>query len=223
MPVVKYAATLLFFASGTVYGQMSKSIGWASDYWYRGVSLSQGTPVVQGIVNYDFRDGLFVGLFTSGARGLGGTAEARQWMAFSGYSFRLDSRNSLDVGTHVNWLSGASYSRFNEIYAGLTTETYTLRFYYSPRYLAADSRSLYTDFNTGYPLNSSWNIIFHAGLLESFAVPDNRNSSRYDLRLGLGTHVGFWNFQLLLNTAKSSVPLPVPIANRLALNIVYSF
>jgi len=39
----------------------------------------------------------------------------------------------------------------------------------------------------------------------------------------MGAYVGFWNYQLSFNKVRSSEPLTVDAANRLTLNVSYSF
>ncbi|QJQ01075.1 hypothetical protein C798_12765 [Herbaspirillum rubrisubalbicans Os34] len=222
MPIIRYAVLILAMASGDAFAQISKSVSWSSDYWYRGMSLSGGLPVLQGTINYDFRDGWFSGASASSARNSNGTGVSR-WVAFGGYSTRLDASTSLDLGGHVSWLADAPSLVFNEIYAGISKEKYSLRLYYSARYLGEKKQTTYLDFNSAYSLGAPWYLALHLGWLEAMSIQDKKFSNRYDARFGIGAYIGFWNCQLLFNTVRSSEPLTVPVSNKVVVNMSYAF
>ena len=215
-------ALVLVMASLDASAQMSKSVGWSSDYWYRGISLSAGVPVFQGTLNYDFRDGWYAGASGSSARNANGAGVA-QAVLFGGVTKRLDATTSLDLGAHATSLVDSLSLAFTEIYVGVIKEKYSLRLYYSPRYLGEKKQTTYVDFNTAYSLSSSWYLMLHLGWLEAMSVERTHFSNRYDARLAIGTYVGFWNYQLSFNKVRSSEPLTVDAANRLMLNVSYSF
>ncbi|MBN9359518.1 TorF family putative porin [Herbaspirillum huttiense] len=222
MPLRRYAAVALMMISADALAQMSKSIGGSSDYWYRGISLSSGLPVVQATLNHDFRDGWYAGASGSGARN-SNEASVGQLVLFGGNAMRLDATTSLDFGAHMTRLLDAPSLVFTELYAGIVKERYSLRLYYSPRYLGEKKQTTYLDFNMAHPLSSSVYLSLHLGWLESMAVESKRFSNRFDTRLGIGTYIGFWNCQVTYNMVRASEPLTVNAANRVILNLSYSF
>lgn len=56
---------LALFCSAECYAELSGSVTGATDYIWRGYSKSDGKPVVQANMDYDFRSGVYLGTFAS--------------------------------------------------------------------------------------------------------------------------------------------------------------
>ena len=56
---------LILFCSVECYAELSGSVTGTTDYIWRGYSKSDGKPVVQANIDYDFRSGIYLGAFAS--------------------------------------------------------------------------------------------------------------------------------------------------------------
>ena len=95
----------LLLVATAARAQASASVALVSDDRYRGVSLSDGRPVLQFGAGYDADDGGYAGGFLSGAR-LDGRDAAR-WQLYAGRARRFGDGASWDVGAQYTGFPGA--------------------------------------------------------------------------------------------------------------------
>jgi uncharacterized protein (TIGR02001 family) len=188
---------LSLFAITTTQAQISGSATVVSDYRFRGVSLSQGNPEAQVNIGYDNPNGMYAGGFASGVD-LNGV-DAEQFIAYGGYTSRLPSGLSWEAGVTSAVYSGISHLNYSEAFAGLTSDNYSARIYYSPRYLDQNTSTLYAELNAAYTLEEDWRLLAHVGLLHPLSDSNIGSSelvSRYDGRLAINARIADWNAQL---------------------------
>jgi len=93
-------------ADWTVAGTMTL----ASDYRFRGLTQTQGKPVLQGSLDVVHANGFYAGLFGSGvshaAYNNGGGTEID---LYGGYRYTWAGGNNVDVGVVTYWYPGAHY------------------------------------------------------------------------------------------------------------------
>jgi len=188
---------LFLFTIVTAQAQISGDATVVSDYRFRGVSLSQGNPEAQVDIGYDSPNGIYAGGFASGVN-LNG-ADAEQFIAYSGYTSRFSSGLSWESGISSAFYSGISHLNYSEAFVGLTSDNYSARIYYSPRYLDQNTSTLYAELNAAFTLEEEWRLLAHVGLLHPFSDGNNGASelvSRYDGRLAIDARLADWDAQL---------------------------
>jgi uncharacterized protein (TIGR02001 family) len=160
-------AALLVLTAQAGFAQTAISAAVASDYRLRGVSLSQGRPVVQLDASYDFAQGAYAGAFFSNAMFEESTTIEMQMTGYGGYSLRLANGWSLDAGAAYTAFTGGEGYNYVEFHAGVATRNYSARIFYSPDYLELGVSTLYGELNGSYPLTERLRLIGHVGALQA--------------------------------------------------------
>jgi uncharacterized protein (TIGR02001 family) len=161
----------------------------ASDYRFRGVSLSDGQPAAQFDAGYDDPSGAYAGIFASNVRlyDQAGT----QALAYGGYARRLAVGASLDAGASYTSFSGASEYAYSEVHAGFISDRLDAHIYLAPNYFGQSVRTLYADLNASQRLTENLRLVGHAGLLRivagSAGVLRDNADARAGLELGIRT------------------------------------
>lgn len=110
-------AGLLFgpLASGAEKGgELTANLGLASNYVWRGITLSSDQAAIQGGLDYQLNNGVYLGTWLSNAAGDG---YEQDW--YGGYGFRTDEV-VWDVGYILYTYPVQSGRNFGELYANLT-------------------------------------------------------------------------------------------------------
>lgn len=179
MTTIKNLARIaaLLAVAGSAQAQFSSTITGATDYDFRGISLSGTEPVIQGSLDYAFDNGFAIGAWASTldyGPGYDGNTELD---LYAGYS--------REVNDMVSWTAGAvfySYPGSNEqiptaqrpaaraqiepypeFYAGVTLQNLSLKQWYSHDFGASSVGGYYTEANYTQPLPSNWSLTVHAG------------------------------------------------------------
>jgi uncharacterized protein (TIGR02001 family) len=191
------AALLALAAHAAAAAQVSGSVALVSDYQYRGVSLSDGKPVPQLALVYDHADGWYLGTFASRLRRIYGTESGSTFISYAGYTGRLASGASWEVGVSHYAYPSSSDVNFQEVYAGLATERFSARVSYSPHYLFQGLRTVYAEMSGSRPLGDRLSLFAHVGYLGSLREGSNQwPVRRTDARVGLGISLDSWEGQL---------------------------
>ena len=194
---------LLAFGSATrAAAEVHATVAIASDDRFRGRSVSQGRPVASVDLAYDAADGAYVGFAASGVVSRHDGAQFLSAQEYAGYVTRLPAGPRLDVGvTHLNYTeyySGDETTQYTELYAGLITDRFTTRLYYSPDYFGRRNSTLYGEIETAVRPARNLRLTAHAGMLAYLtgSRPEGRKSSEYDWRVGLTTLVRGFEVEL---------------------------
>ena len=202
------AGVLMVLAYAPARAQWLASVGADSDYRFRGVSLSNGKPVVRAGASYDDDSGLFAGASLTRVQ-----FDPGQWrastLAYAGYAQRTASGASWEAGgTFLHFPGDTSYD-YGEVFAGLAGDDWSSRIYLSPRYFGQSSRTAYVEFDTSRPLVKTLRAFAHLGALARFAgseVDDHR--TRLDARLGLAWSAGALDMRIAWVGASTGGPYP---------------
>jgi len=189
------AVALLALAAAPGWAQVSGQIALASDYRFRGVSLSDG-PALEASLSYDHSTGLYAGAFASNVdvpkSGVG-------VQAYGGYARRWGDAKSWDVGI-VGYLYPSSQSGnrydFAEVFAGVTLERVGLRLYTSTDYYGSGNPSAYAEGSAGFALTAWLTLGVHVGLLNVWQQGEGGAETRLDGRIGLTTQAAGFTFDL---------------------------
>jgi uncharacterized protein (TIGR02001 family) len=198
---------LLAWAPALAMAQASFSVGAVSDYRYRGVSLSDGSPSLQANATYDHSSGAYAGAALAHVH-LGYTQSTLQGTAYAGFARRLGEQWSVDAGATAVRFNGGSDYDYQEWYVGVARERFGTRLSVSPHYFGVGGRTLYGEVNASMALAAGLDLVGHAGYLHPQAarwlyVPP----SRADFRLGLSMAFDAWTAQLAVSATRSGAAL----------------
>jgi hypothetical protein len=161
----------------------------ASDYRYRGVSLSNGQPVVQGDLGRDLPGGSYAGLFASPAQLADAGALRSQLVGYGGWARRVGSGWSLDLGASYSAFPGNPEYEFLEWHAGLAANGVELRLSYAPNYFGDDLHTFYLEASGSFAPLDAWRdhlrCIWHAGELRPQAQGTPSLHANADAKAGL--------------------------------------
>ncbi len=194
--------TLLLACCTAAQAQVSGSLSLATDYRYRGYSLSNGKPVAKLLLAYDARSGSYGGVEARVPReGIGGQPGV-DLLGYGGYSRRVAGDLVLDMGAAVYTYSAASHANYKEVYLGVSTDRFSTRMSYGPNYLGFGGHTLYLQVEASYPLGGDVSLFAHAGHMHMLGRPlVYGQRSLTDARVGVGLAAGDWNLQLALDAA----------------------
>lgn len=168
-------------ASSAFAGGLSGSVGVASDYVFRGASLSNNDPSIQGNVKYTLNN-LTVGATATSVKNSGDDVELD---AMINYNIPVTNDVSVDVGAisynfpGVSSLQTTEYSVAGNLkFDNVTTQ---LKTSYSSDYFGSGKHSFYTEVNGTYQLPYGLIGVGHIGHLDL----DGASNKANDYKLGL--------------------------------------
>jgi uncharacterized protein (TIGR02001 family) len=145
--------------------QISASASLASDYRFRGISLSDGRPALTANLAYDHSSGAYAGVSVIGIDTPHDGAQMLGHIEYIGYATRKSRGLSWDVGLHNEDLTAYAdrkyVFRYTEVYAGLTSNNISTHLYYSPNYLKPGASILYADLDGALRPAPQWRLFGH--------------------------------------------------------------
>ena len=200
----------LLLAAAPLRAQVSGSIGIASDYRYRGLSLSEDMAAALVTLNVDTSAGVYAGVAASRARLPQSQTDAVA-TSYLGIALPLTRSLAWEVGASETVFHRGSRYNYHELYAGLNSERLGARLYYSPRYVGVGARMLYAEVNGNWPLTERIDLIAHGGYLHALGNAVTgwgvRPAPRADGRLGVSMVEGAWTGQLAYSVTRDGASL----------------
>jgi uncharacterized protein (TIGR02001 family) len=176
--------------------QLSASAAVASDYRFRGVSLSDERPSLNLNLAYDHPGGLYGGGSAIVEDSRQGGVRMSGAIGYLGYARRTAAGLSWDVGvSHQDLTVYAAQRyglRYTEAYVGVARGKVSARLSYSPDYFPGGGDALYASLDGAVKPAQDWRLFGHLGLLapvggSALAMPPR---DRVDLRLGVARRFG---------------------------------
>lgn len=170
---VRWWFALACVCAWPAHAQVSGSVGVVSEYRYRGVSLSDDKPALQGSIAYDATKGAYFGLFASTIEyeGVGGF----QLIPYAGYARRDKHGNSWDVGLRAVHFTQGSEGDYLEAHVGVALRHVALRLHFAPEYFG-DGPNWYAQADGSVPIRERFRWLWHVGVTrgsgDRFEVPD---------------------------------------------------
>lgn len=166
-----------------------------SDARFRGYSLSEGQPVGMLDFAYDDLSGAYAGASVSGVLRRGGDPEPFSLQVDGGYSKRLASGTTLDLGithsSYAHYSSGARGSSYTELYAGIARGGLSSRLFVSPHYFGANRWTAYGEVDGSLSPGRNWALDAHAGMLIPLRTRyDESSRADFDWSLGVSRALG---------------------------------
>ncbi|WP_165493947.1 TorF family putative porin [Acinetobacter sp. ANC 4178] len=184
---------------------VSGSMTMATDYRFRGVSMSNRDPSVQGALNFTHKSGAYLSLWASNADvGAGGNVEAD---FFVGYILPITEKSFLDInyadvnypGTikeyHTDFSEfGVNYNHSDLMIGG---DYFTAGVFYSPEFAFKSGTEIYLNTSYKFPVYKNIKLVSSLGYTklednEQFAKAfggDGQQDDYFDYKVGLGAEV----------------------------------
>jgi uncharacterized protein (TIGR02001 family) len=179
--------------------QVSGSVSLLSDNRFRGVSLSDRKPALQGEVAYDSASGLYAGAQASTVR-LRGADPGLSAETYAGLVHAFGQRGSFDLGVAGYFYpESAMHGSYNyrEVFVGGALDRVQARLHYSDDYFGRDLQALYAEINSSVDLSESLRLVVHLGFLGYRGqYPGPSPSSQWDAKLGLVTELAGLTLEL---------------------------
>jgi uncharacterized protein (TIGR02001 family) len=185
-----------------VRAQMTASATLASDYRFRGVSLSDDRPSAQLAVDYDWPEsGWYAGGMMASVRL--DPQDAAQLLAYGGYAHRIGTDFSVEAGVRYTRFTGSESYAYAETYAGFAWRQLVGRVYYAPNYFSNGYPAWYAELNDSHALTARWYVFAHAGYLRRSGDVAEFHADRFrsDFQVGTGFSLRPFNLQLSWNTS----------------------
>jgi len=190
------------------WSQVAASATIATNYLYRGVSLSDGRPALDLALLYDDKSGVYVGGSLIGEVTRHQGAQVLGHQEYLGYALRLRPGSTLDFG--VNNLHYRSYdypegdADATEFYVGWLAGPLNYYVHYSPNYFRPGARALYGEINGAVRLPRPLRLFGHVGALTPLGGGYD-NKERYDVRAGIAAAFKHGEAQLSWTTARPTL------------------
>ena len=165
------ATTAVNAAEGGI--SASANLGAITDYKFRGISQSDGSPAVQGGVDLDFGNGLYLGTWASQVDFAYGEDETKFEQDFyGGYAGEISSTVSYDVGYIYYAYHGSDRDEdYQEVYGSVSISDLTLGLAYSDDYWAGTGEFYYPYAEYSFALPADLSLDLHLGV-NMFAEDD---------------------------------------------------
>lgn len=198
-----FALWALLFASSAC-AQFSGRVSLLSDYRYRGVSLSDGKPVLQLGAAYDHPSGGYAGILVSHLRYVHRSEPDTLLLPYLGYAWRLRPGLSAELGVQYSRFLETRWLDYTEFYAGFSTDHFGGRIYYAKKYFGYEP-TLYAELNGTHKLTERLRALGHIGALRFSSGSwsgTGQDRYRYDARVGVGLALDAFDLQLTWGTAQ---------------------
>ena len=207
-PIALLAALLLTAAQAAA--QLSGGLSVLSDYRFRGISLSDRQPALQGWLAYDHPSGLYAGALLSTVRLYAASDEVAADV-YAGYAHALSSRASVDasVARYVYPTSRllGDYD-FNEVSVGAAVDRLRTRLYFSNDYLGRGNDSVYAEVEAALVLTTKLSLVGRVGELWRGGDAPNRPTGppRFQTDGKVGLVWGVAGFALEASFVATDIP-----------------
>lgn len=161
------AGLLALLLAGSAAAQLAATATIVSDYRYRGVTLSDRKPALQGSVTWDAPGGAYAGVFASRVRLAAPAGANAQIVAFAGYAARLDPDASVEAGGDYAAFTADADDNYGEMFVGATYAGISGRLSYSPRYFGQSAGGTYAELEVSPSLAERVRLVAHAGVLRT--------------------------------------------------------
>jgi len=171
----------------------SASVTVASDYRYRGASLSDQRPVVSLDVAADFANGVYLGASALGVWPAHAGFRALSLQEYAGYAHRLGPELTADVGvSNANYTkayAGGASTSDQEVYVGLSGHGVTGRLFYSPDYFRHGYSTVYGELSGVMRPRPSWRLSGQVGVLSRTGGGEAKDRVQLDWRLAVAKEI----------------------------------
>lgn len=183
---------------------VSGNVLFATQYNFRGISVSDRKPAVQGGLNLLHDSGFYLNFWASNQEAIPDSSLEAD--AFFGYIWNINENSYLDVGvSDVNYIGApdelnADFNEFNIIYSHSNlfkdNDNIKASLYYSPQYTTKSGKQYYSNISYSYPINQSFNLVGSAG----YTLMEN-NEKFAQVFGGNGDQDGYLDYKIAIQSS----------------------
>lgn len=198
------AAVLLVAAPGA-YAQFSTTVGVASEYDFRGVSLSARDPALQGSLDYDFGNGFALGAWASNIDSGPDVDGDIELDLYGSFTREISDAASWTAGFVWYTYPGSSdIDDYPEVFAGAGFGPFSLKQWFTHDYGGTDATAWYTEASLDVPLPAGFSLGLHAGYSYGSFWDDFGGGSLLDYSVGVGYTLSNFDLSLKLTGTDAS-------------------
>lgn len=200
--MIRLATALTALGATPVAAEVAFGATAATDFRYRGITLSDDQPIASLKGSFDHASGFYASGSTIAVRKKGGGIDYLGHQIYAGVAGRLADGPSWDVGvadTRVADIdAGRGHYSYREVYAGLSGRRLSGHVYYSPDYLGEGVKTVYASLDGSLSPRPGWKLNAHAGLLAPFDKPPTSElrETQFDFSAGVARTLGRAELQL---------------------------
>lgn len=174
----------------------------ASDYRYRGYSLTAERPAITANLSYDHPSGVYAAVTGIAAATRRDGLKVSGYQAYGGYAGRFNADSSWEVGASHTDVTEHYRPRYkvpySELYAGVSMRRVSAHLYYSPNYLGEHAETLYASLNGSLTPGPDWRVFGHLGALTVLTRKPGSEIRRdqFDISAGVARRFGDLEVQL---------------------------
>lgn len=180
----------------------SGNLGVVTDYKFRGISQSDGGAAVQGGVDLDFGNGVYLGTWASQVDFAYGADETDYEQDFyGGYAGEVSDTVSYDVGYIYYAYHGSDWDEdYQEVYGSVSVSDLTLGLAYSDDYWAETGTFYYpyAEYSFALPADLSLDLHLGANMFDDVAFLSDGSDSYIDYSVSVGRDFGGLNLSASL-------------------------
>lgn len=166
---MKKTTTLATLAAATLvasqaHAELASTITLTSDYDFRGVTQTSLKPALQASLDYSHESGFYAGAWASNVNFGKGTKSSAEIDLLAGFKGNFSEDFGYDVGVvRYSYLPTDDDVAFNEIYAGVNLQAFSLKYWYANSYGNLGDSASYIEANVAVPLPQEFGLALHAG------------------------------------------------------------
>ena len=171
--------------------QVSTSLALDTDYRIRGLSLTDGRPVLGLNIDADRRDGVYYGGSAMAQKTAYDGIQMLGYVEYLGWAQRNDAGLSWDIGVKNQnieiYPDGRRSLQYGEVYVGVSHDNVSAHIHYSSSAFSRSGDAIYVDLDAATPPADRWRLSAHLGVLTPLgdAPGQRRGRERYDLAVGV--------------------------------------
>ena len=175
--MLKSISVAVLFAAGAVaQAETTANVALTTNYLFRGVSLSDNDPAIQGGFDFDNDNGFYAGLWGSSIASAGGESSGLELDLYAGFSGTTARGYDWDVGLITYTLPGSDGEDLNELYLGAGGQTWSMYAWND-----WDSETTYAELNGQWSLQDDFGIGVHMGYLFFYNNEDDLGNANEDV------------------------------------------
>lgn len=181
----------VFFAASSSFlnaAELSGSISFVNDYRWRGVSQTAGDPAIQGSLDLNFDNGVYVGLWGSNIDFDDANADLElDW--YIGYSSEISNGFSYDATLYYYQYPGIDDINYHQLAFNLYHGNFSATYQYTNDFAQTSAEGHYLAMGYSHPITDDMTLDLHAGYSYGDYWEDFDVGNYIDYSLGVSTQI----------------------------------
>jgi uncharacterized protein (TIGR02001 family) len=181
------AAGVLLLAAQGAQAQFSTTFTVASEYDFRGFSLSEKDPALQGSLDYAFSNGFAIGAWASQIRSGPGVDGNVELDLYAGFEKSVSDAFGWNAGVVLYAYPGSDdLEEYPEVYAGITSGPFAFTQWFTHDYAGTKESAWYSHAGASFGLPANFTLDLGAGYSYGKFWDDSAGGSLFDWSVGVG-------------------------------------